>query len=77
VLGVTRGYASPEHERSTSRAQALFERLGGGRGHAMTLLSDAAGKIMRGGLQAVREAAERLLETDLREDSRFALTWAH
>jgi len=43
----------------------------------MSLLSEAAGKIARGELQAVREAAERLLEAGLREGSRPALTWAH
>ena len=77
VLGVTRGYTSPEHERSTGRAQALFARLGGAKGHAMALLSDAAGKLARGDVEATREAAERLLEAGLREGSRSAVTWAH
>jgi tetratricopeptide (TPR) repeat protein len=77
VLGVTRGYTSREHERSTSRAQALFARLGGAKGHAMALLSDAAAKIARGDVEATREAAERLLEAGLREGSRSAVTWAH
>jgi class 3 adenylate cyclase/tetratricopeptide (TPR) repeat protein len=76
VLGVTRGYASSEHERSTSRAQALFEHLGGAK-DAMVLLSEAAGKIARGDLQATHEAAERLLEAGLREASHSATTWAH
>jgi tetratricopeptide (TPR) repeat protein len=77
VLGVTRSYGSPEHEASTSRAQQIFARLGGAKGHAMSLLSDAAGKIARGDLHATREAAERLLEAGLREGSRSALTWGH
>jgi tetratricopeptide (TPR) repeat protein len=77
VLGVTRGYPSPEHERSTSRAQALFARIGGARGHAMSLLSDAAAKIARGDVEATRAAADRLLEAGLREGSRSAVTWAH
>ncbi len=77
VLGLTRGYGQPEHERCTSRAQALFARLGGAPGHAMALLSAAAGKMTRGDYQGAREAAERLLEAGLREGSQSALTWAH